>query len=49
MLVSAGRLEIFLQDQWGTICSNGFGELEASVACRQLGFSDVQEFGAHLG
>ena len=34
----AGRLEIFLQGEWGTVCDNGFGLSEGDVACRQLGF-----------
>ena len=33
-----GRLEIFLQGEWGTVCSSGFGIREADVACRQLGY-----------
>ena len=35
---NAGRLEIFLNDQWGTVCDNGFHSDDATVACRQLGF-----------
>ena len=34
-----GRLEICLNGTWGTICNNQFGGVDASVACRQLGFS----------
>lgn len=34
-----GRVEIFHGGRWETICGNKFGEKEAAVACRQLGFS----------
>ena len=34
----SGRLEIFLQGEWGTVCGNGFGTAEGDVACRQLGY-----------
>ena len=32
-----GRLEIFVNDTWGTVCSDRFGNEEAMVVCRQLG------------
>ena len=32
-----GRLEIYLNHKWGTICDSGFGFREAEVACRQMG------------
>ena len=36
-----GRLEIFINGEWGTVCGGGvfFTKTEADVACRQLGFS----------
>ncbi|VDH95006.1 Hypothetical predicted protein [Mytilus galloprovincialis] len=33
-----GRLEIFHNFQWGTICDDGFGTTDAVVVCRQLGY-----------
>ncbi len=41
----SGRLEIFLRGEWGTVCDDRFGLMEANVACRQLGFSAVSREG----
>ena len=32
-----GRLEMYWNRQWGTVCGRNFGMAEAHVACRQLG------------
>ena len=37
----AGRIEICINNQWSGICSNGWGNGDAAVACRQLGFSTI--------
>ena len=34
-----GRLEVFWEDVWGTVCDDQFGDREATVVCRQLLFS----------
>ena len=48
---SDGRLEIFHEGEWGTVCNDGFGTPDATVACRQLGYAggsslDTRLFGS---
>jgi hypothetical protein len=36
-----GRLETFINNEWGTVCNSGWNKTDAIVACRQLGFLSV--------
>lgn len=36
-----GRLQIFYNSIWGSVCDNGWDFNSARVACRQLGFADA--------
>ena len=42
----SGRVEICFSETWGTVCNNMWGASDASVVCRQLGFSRHSEFGS---
>ena len=33
-----GRLEIYLDGEWGTFCAAGFNSYTGDAACRQLGY-----------
>ena len=37
-------MEIFTGGQWGVVGAGRWGEEEASVVCRQLGFGGVQVY-----
>ena len=41
---SEGRVEVCLDQQWGTVCDNAFSNIDAGVVCQQLGYSKLGKY-----
>ena len=47
-----GRVEVYYNGRWGTVCNDGWNDNYASLVCAQLGFGSsgrLAEFGPGIG
>ena len=44
----AGRLDMYYNGEWRTVCADGFTQVNAQVVCSQLGFASAASRGFDL-
>lgn len=45
----SGRIEVRLNEEWGTVCDTGFDEIAGNIVCRNLGYGTVKRILGRAG